>query len=478
VSGGISEVLKSLSEFLNIPSSKLYDEGCFNSILNLDSSMFINLTRLKETKIPELNGAYKHLLKLFRSIGKLLLVSRTENDIFWKKAFNLLEMSECEEICLGYSKSSTAGSGSGAGLKTKILRTGKQILDAGVNEPEIFELVGLFEDNIGSDRLSDFIAHIIKEYLERFTRRVLLNLEINQQTRRKLKFCDGLIENPFNNKKIYILPLDILHELPIAREWEQIDIVCQVNSRIREEINKRIGQEWHKMTTAQKKIEARKILHNDPGLLKTLVKDYRDFKLQAYDFLKDPLGEASWQNAVKEYSEKYPLHILNKNKSDITSIKNIVIAICNKFKELIENNGLNELLYSDGNPRKERIAQKLFYGIADIYCENNNLDINPEPNAGRGAVDFKFSSGYKSRVIVEVKLTTNNKLIHGYEKQLKEYQKAERNAYAIYLVIDNGGYKTRLESLINIYNKQQMLKNNNCELIIIDGNLKPSASKV
>ena len=469
---------KALSDFLGVPSNKLFKEGCFDTIIDSDARLFINFTRLKKTKTPELKEAYKHILKLFLSIGKLLLASQNEKDIFWKKAFELLKMSEFEEICLGYAISGTAGSGSGANLKTIILRRGKQILDAGVNEAEIFELVGLFEDNIGSDRLSDFIAHSIKSYLENFTKRVLSNLRINTKTMKNLLFVDGLLLNPFNNKKIYMLPLDILHELPIAREWEDIETVCLLNKSFREEINKKIGQEWQKLTKSDLKKEARKILQNDPNLLKSLISDYRNFELPEYDFEKDPLGEASWYNAAKTYSQKYPLNFSKKKIENINDLIEIVSTICNKFKENIEFNGLNEFLYFEGNPRKERIAQKLFFCIADSYCESNNIDINPEPNAGRGAVDFKFSIGYTMRVIVEVKLTTNNKLIHGFERQIKEYQKAEKNAHAIYLVIENGGSEKMIEKLVQIHNKQQQSKKNNCELIIIDGSIKPSASKI
>ena len=469
---------KSLSEFLNVSSSKLYEKECFDTILNMDSRLFINFTRLKDTRTPELKGAYNRILKLFKSIGKLLIASKKENDLFWKQAFKLLVMSEFEEICLGYAISGTAGSGSGANLKTKILKTGKQILDAGVNESEIFELVGLFEDDIGSDRLSDFIAHSIKSYLENFTKRILYDLNINQKTRKNLLFCDGLIKNPFNNKMIYMLPTDILHELPIAREWEDIETVCRINSKLRDEINKKIGQEWQKMTTSEKKRAARLILHKDPNLLKALIDDYRKFKLPAYDFEKDPLGEATWLNTARTYSQRYPLIIQKNEITNIIDLRNIVSAICNKFKEHIEINGLNEALYFDAKPRKERIAQRLFFSIADTYCESNNIDINPETNAGRGAVDFKFSIGYEVRVIVEIKLTTNSKLIHGFERQIKEYQKAEKNAYAIYLVIDNGGSETVINRLVEIHNKQQQLRKNNCDLIIIDGNIRPSASKI
>ncbi|XTR38726.1 hypothetical protein ACQQ2T_04925 [Paraclostridium tenue] len=57
---------------------------------------------------------------------------------------------------------------------------------------------------------------------------------------------------------------------------------------------------------------------------------------------------------------------------------------------------------------------------------------------GRGPVDFKISSGYKNKTLVEIKLTTNNQLVHGLEVQIQEYSKAEETHNLIYLVIDNG----------------------------------------
>ncbi|MBV5349814.1 hypothetical protein JZU71_01240, partial [bacterium] len=65
------------------------------------------------------------------------------------------------------------------------------------------------------------------------------------------------------------------------------------------------------------------------------------------------------------------------------------------------------------------------FGIASSYCIANDLDISPESDAGRGPVDFKFSNGSKGKVLVEIKLTSNNQLQHGFESQLPIYMKAE-----------------------------------------------------
>lgn len=62
---------------------------------------------------------------------------------------------------------------------------------------------------------------------------------------------------------------------------------------------------------------------------------------------------------------------------------------------------------STGKSKHESAAQLLFYGVADSYCAANNIDLSPESNAGRGPVDFKLSRGSTDKVIVEVKLTSN-----------------------------------------------------------------------
>ncbi len=466
----------SLSDYLNVPKEILDTEGCFDTILDLDSLMFVNFVRIKDSITPELDGAYNAILETFKKIKKLLSASQSEDDLFWCKAENLLLMTEFEEVCLGYSKSGTAGSGSGKELKLKILRAAQKIINAGIQEPEIFELVGLFEDTIGPDRISDFIARTIRAYLKNYTLRVLKNIGITPETRKNMRFQNGLIINPFNHKLLYFLPKEILHKLPIASDWGDIARVCEINRRVRDEINKQIGKEWYDMSISEKKKSARKIILNDPSLIYSLVEDYQNFHLDTYDFETDPLGEASWYQAAKNITQLVPLKFKNTNIQTKEDLFDMVIQICNRFKYLIENNGLAEILYANSKPRKERIAQRLFYGIADSYCKANNIDISPETNSGRGAVDFKLSIGNQLKVVVEIKLSKNNQLLHGYNTQIEEYKKAEKTTKAIYLVIDTGFNDKRLDDLIKQHNELQNSGITNCELIIIDGIIKSSAS--
>ena len=76
-----------------------------------------------------------------------------------------------------------------------------------------------------------------------------------------------------------------------------------------------------------------------------------------------------------------------------------------------------------------------------------------EINNGRGFVDFKLSRGANEKVLVEIKLTSNDQLQHGFTTQVPIYMKQEKTQKAIYLIIDNG-HRVALESFVEMYNHQ------------------------
>src|SRR5690606_6224979 len=68
-----------------------------------------------------------------------------------------------------------------------------------------------------------------------------------------------------------------------------------------------------------------------------------------------------------------------------------------------------------------------------------DLDISPESDGGAGPVDFKVSKGASSKALLELKRSTNPKLVDGYTKQLDAYRASEGTTRAHYIVIDVGG---------------------------------------
>jgi hypothetical protein len=158
-------------------------------------------------------------------------------------------------------------------------------------------------------------------------------------------------------------------------------------------------------------------------------------------------------------------------------VENMVLAICGKFKSLVEDNALYELFYNnDGSLKHEKAAQLMFYGIADSYCESNGILIARESDSGRGPVDFKFGTNRENSVLVELKKSTNTSgLSKGIEKQLPQYMKSEKSKRAIYLVLDVGYTKAAIDRLTEI-NKR--IKGAAIKIIHVDAIPKPSASRL
>lgn len=90
-------------------------------------------------------------------------------------------------------------------------------------------------------------------------------------------------------------------------------------------------------------------------------------------------------------------------------------------------------------------------------------------------MDFKISRGTDNTVI-EIKLSSNNKYLHGFTDQVVEYAKAEQTTKMIYVLLDLGHpYKIGKlkEKRDEMYDQGKLVPT----LFIIDSSTKDSASK-
>lgn len=101
--------------------------------------------------------------------------------------------------------------------------------------------------------------------------------------------------------------------------------------------------------------------------------------------------------------------------------------------------------------------------------------MSPETDSGGGSVDFKFSSGYDARVLVEIKLS-KGRVVHGYQTQLEVYKRAVSTTRAKYLVIDVGGMGEKLDQILDIKNMWAKKGDRVSDIIVVDGTKKLSAS--
>ncbi len=472
---------KSISDYLEIDAEAFEATGAYNGFVDEDTKVFIDPRLLKSTETPELQNSYERVRDHFTGIVKLLSRVQTRDDVFWRNAKRKLRFNEVRGLCIGYSDGTTEGSGIGEGIQSELLATASKIIEAGVEDPEMFELMGLFEENVGADRISDMIAHIIMPDLLAYSERIFKEYDVPASYRLQhagQEYC--LPRGPHSGIPIILVPKDILNDLPVAHSYEDIQRVVAFNDQLRAELNDLVGDAWGNRPPP--KSAYKRAILRDPSILAELIKIYKNMSPEPYDFDTDPLGLRSIFQFAEQFASDFPLNLNLPPRPTPQHVMNLVVDICKKFKRLIEYNGLHEHLYQDSScskARPERATQTLFHAIAKIYCEANDLDISPEPNSGRGPVDFKISKGFHCRILVETKLSSNTRLEHGYDKQLNEYQRAEETDHAIYLVMDVGSCSDeRWGNFWRAVGDAKSADKRVPEVIYVNGKCRPSASKI
>lgn len=466
---------RKISSVLGVKEKALSSEGAFDAFVDIDSRFYIDPHLLESASTIELKGSYKKFKDHFKSIIHLLDASKRRNDTFYQQALRRLIFREISLVALGYASQGTRGSGIGPKLASHIVETASEIIKAGIKDPVLFELVGLFEDNIGADRISDMTVSIILPNILEYSQRVAKNLKVNTKSVKVRNVAYNIAIDPKNRRLIVLIPKEILTPLPVALDWDEIDFVSAHNQQLRDKVNRTVGDTWKVAAKKLSKGELRIALLKSPDSLRKLIQRYKDRPANKYNFELDPAGEIIWHEAGLKFATLYPLELAPVSANNILDV---VTKICQHFRSLVEDNGLFQLLYDDAKNRKhERAAQLLFFGIADAYCEANNLELSREPNAGRGPVDFRVSRGYRARVNVEVKYSSNTSLYHGYTTQLPIYDKAEKTFHSVYLIIKTTESTAAIDRLLELRKKGLEKGNHMPDIIIVDGKYMLSGSK-
>ncbi|MCA9994491.1 MAG: hypothetical protein KDE56_02015 [Anaerolineales bacterium] len=316
-------------------------------------------------------------------------------------------------------------------MATQLAYSAIEIVKAGVKDPAVFELVGLLEDNIGADRISDMVARIILPDLAAFSARVARNLGIITQRY-------TIASKPYDKQKqkpVILVPEDILHPLPIANDRGSVEDVIAYNAQLRRSMNQLIGRNWQATVRKMSKANLRSWLLNHPDLFQKFVATYKKHPPKQYDFKRDPYGVLSWHELAQKWAAEHPFQVEEK-PIGAAEVEKVVLQICQHFGRLITREGLSLLLHDDqGHPRHEVIAKQLFYGMADAYCEANDLALTRQLNIDGEPIDFSVSRGYRAVVQVYVKLTTNSHLAEIYEKAMARCQEQEDGKTAVFVVI-------------------------------------------
>ena len=279
-------------------------------ILNSDTKVFIDPLLLRSTSNKVLaRDGLELLRKRFQQALSLVTASRREGDAAWKGAANLLSLEERKETCLGFGGKGVSGSSRPASLKNRMLATAKEILELGVDDPEIISLMGFLEEDVGPDTISDLTTNAIVPALANITLDVCRALNI--KTRPYMIGAEEfqLPPNPYAkvDHGILLVPQDILRDLPIAVDMSDVSRVAFENKIIRDRVNSLVA-DFAKATVAEKKAALRDAaLHSAENFLNIfegLIKADR-----AYDTQADPDGIYAFRDALRNVAKQNPRRI-------------------------------------------------------------------------------------------------------------------------------------------------------------------------
>lgn len=454
------------SELFNLKVSST--DHWFDPILTLDTRLFIDPFLVYASEFGPFVGSHKEIINFFNFQFKQIARSAgNRQSLLWRRAVQDMVFHEPEELCLGYTDAGTRGSGSGIMLARVIVEGLWEAIQAGLKELTHFEEIGIIRENIGADRISDITANILRGRLADYTQRVCkkLGVELNPvnyirgrfdlKTKNWTPTHVNLPRNPYSKKPVLLVPKRYLRDLPTIDAYDFWEY-CYVNE------NQTLRDEFSQDVTSR--IDKRTIIEfarRHSGFRRDYLSNLETQKANPYDLDHDQAGLYRWYQETKDYCGNHPKTLTFHEDNTFHAF---VDQLIQTYAHYVEQNKGWRLLWNDNRtPRREAASQDLFLGVVKHYCKANDIDVSREADIGRGPVDFKVSSGFRCRALIEVKKADNSKFWNGLTRQLPAYQKAEEVKIGHFLAI--------------VYNDQdlQRVKNINSQVAQLKKSLKYEA---
>ena len=455
----------------------------------MDTELSVDPFRIYvDTKKPW-DGAHDRLIDFFNMVLELVAKSNGRtSSAHWQAAERLLMFPEPPEFCLGYGRT-PLGAGSAERLRDTMLVAAQTTVRLGIESIQHFEELTLFQEQVGADRIGDVSCNVLKEDFIAYTREVIerhglwdratdIAVRHARWSREHLAWLDEsvpLLVNPFTRRPIGVIltPARFLRKLPTVDPmdfWEYAYV--NENEQIRGQFNFDVGRN----------VEAKEIVRlaqSNPDVVRRYIKRLEKAPPPAYDLEKDPKGEVNWYNAAARFALGVPPPPDEPESPD--EFCEFVQSLLQEFVWLMEDRGHADLLWVGTKPRSEKHVQSAF-GLAMVgYCKTHDIDLTPESNAGRGAVDFKFSQGWQRRALVEIKLANNTRFWDGLMRQTDQYMKSEGISCGYFLTVqftDEDLSSDRISRVEVVAKKMSDERGYKVTPIFVDARPKPSASKL
>ena len=155
------------------------EDDWFDPVLSADTQLFVDPFLIFLDSAPAFVGAHDELVEYFNICFTLVAESQSNTrSIAYQKALSLLHFPEPREFCLGYAENSTHGAGGGSGYANLIAMAMNFAIQRGVRDLRHFEELGVLEEGIGPDRISDLTCNVLRSRFIAYTESVVARHEL------------------------------------------------------------------------------------------------------------------------------------------------------------------------------------------------------------------------------------------------------------------------------------------------------------
>lgn len=485
------------SDFFNVSRDALEEYGAFNISLISDMPLFIDPFLLFSSEKPEYKALHQQILKYLTFLKEKADSGVTDEGLI--KAWYTFP--EVKQNWFGYSQLGNEGKGLGMKFGRSMHRlmpsAFRNLGQETITATSHLEKVGLFNEGIGRDNISDFTTNLILDFLLNYTQ-TLTEKCIDKGLTKVYTVKDAYFDYQFERwmPRQYRLPVgpqgdfvlltpkdiltrddtwinsgDMLDRFPEISEAVENE---QLRAHINDYFSSRIPSGNYSQKDLERYVKAAKwaTINQYPVLIEYYINLKEQDKDQANSISNDKVTDVqslfvtNIQSFISNELAKTGFYNYLPDASFVESLKRV-----HYLKDCIEKNDVYRLFYVDNKPIKKETDLQLAFRLV-WYA--SKYDVNREVNNGRGPADYKVSMGASDATIVEFKLASNSALKRNLANQLEIYQAANNTQFGIKVIM----YFTDEE----LHKVNSILRELNLDdkpnVILIDARPKKSASKV
>ena len=431
-----TDMLIRISDYCEVEHDKVVEMGILDSLVYYDSPLFINPKLISNSGVSELSDAQEKIVAFYRRIIHLLKLTNCK-DIYWKALKKEFHFPEPSGLGLGTCMTSTDGRGYTGIVAENSLRVLKNIVDMGVEDPYMYKLLFLVQENVGVDRVSDMIGRILYPELLQYTSNMIDKLGIKKYT-----VDDNGIKRLYrpNGRDLIFVPSNILSEIPDVINCEDIQILVDKNTEVKDVMSVFFDKALNSLSDYRSipKEKMRKWFFDNKEFIIEVLNNYSDKEAEIYDYNNDPLAICDKFDFIKDSIAKQR-ELFTSKLTNVSKLSDLVCILLNIYKECIENLGLNEeLYYKDSKTGRMRVRREvtthhLFIIVLEVAKLFTKYEYTFEAKAGNGQIEFVITN-LEEKILAEFKLSKND-LVHGYDVQLPIYIKRFKATYSFYVIV-------------------------------------------